>query len=414
MIAHRHLLIIMLATVGITANLYAMVYDNRFFPLYPHIYQRTSIKPSVVGGDIFFMLANDAAQDTDESVGIPEILGLYDQTKLANAIVELGRSNPFIGTGLEQFIGRSIPWHLKGKIDAQGVALAYNIFLTNNVSVGATLFAMHVFSRINFQLAQNSLDLTPAQFKQMDELRRSMQASVGLEAPKWDHAGFSDIDAYVRFGNIWNYTYKFRRIDAGLRTGLLIPTGVMREVNNPASVPFGGNGHWGAYMNGDLELELKEDWMVGLVGRISKRFEKQKNARIPIADEQPLFGAVFGQVRVDPGITFIAVPYIRLEDIRDGLGIQAKYTIVTHFDDLITDARFGDKMPEAQLGPWNNVTDWTSEYLTLNVFYDFSRVRVDKFYAPSFSFMWDIPIQAFLTERVSKTHRISLGIAFNF
>ncbi|MEX0939926.1 MAG: hypothetical protein WDZ41_01040 [Candidatus Babeliales bacterium] len=407
-------IIIFFGIISLNSTIFPMVYDNRFFPLYEHIYSRTKEKPSVFIGDLFVMTANDAAKNNDDSIGIPEILGNYDLNKLANAIVDLGRPNPFIGTQFEQYLGREIPYRMKGKLQAQGLAFAYYQSLTENVGIGATWFAMHVFSRINFMLAENTLGLTTEQVRELDALRRCMQNSIGLEAPKWSKSGFSDIDLYLRFGNIWNYTYKFRRIDAGVRTGVMIPTGVRRDANNPASVPFGGDGHWGIYLASDLEIEFKEDWIAGFLFRFNKRFGRKKIERLPLAGEQPLFGALLGEAHIDPGITFIFCPYLRFEDIRDGLGIQAKYTIVTHFDDLIKDARVGTPSPEPMLQPWINVTDWTSEYLTLKVFYDFARVRVDKYYAPVFSLTWDIPIQFFLTERVSKTSRVALGIKFSF
>lgn len=392
----------------------AMVYDNRYFPLYEHIFPRTELKPSIFYADVFFMTAKDAAKDTDDSIGIPEVWGNYCLNALANGIVALGRPHPFIGTQFAFLIGREIPYFMAGKIQAEGVSFAYHQRLTDNVAFGATWFGMHVFSRINFELNNATLDLTQEQVIDLDQLRRSMQESVGLEAPKFSKAGFSDIDMYLSFGNIWHYKHKFRRIDAAVRAGVLIPTGLTRDINNPASLPFGGNGHWGAYVSGVVELELREDWMVGCIGRLSKRFEKSKRVRFPLADEQPLFAVLPAEGLVDSGLTAIVVPYLRIEDIRDGLGIQAKYPIVHHFDDCFSDNRFGPKVPEVQLGALNKFSQWTAEYLALSVFYDFSRVRIDKLYAPIFSFTWDIPIQFFLTERSSKTSRISLGIAFGF
>ena len=411
----RNLAFLIMVT-SMVSSAYAMVYDNRFFPLYARTNSRTCLKPSNISGDLFIMTANDASLDNDDSIGIPEIFGKYFQNKLANAIEELTGTNPLASSGdFAQLASLDILWNMKGKLEAQGVALAYNQYLTDNVSFGFNFFAMHVFSSIKFELAEPSvLSLTFDQVNSLDTLRRSMQQSVGLQAPKSSRAGFSDIDLYFRFGNIWEYTYKLRRVDAGLRVGAMIPTGLTREIDNPASVPFGGNGHWGVYGALDLEIELKEDWKVGLFARASKRFEKKKKDRIMLAGEQPLFGALVGDVTNDPGLNLVVAPYIRIEDIRDGLGMQVKYTYVNHFDDLVADARFGSKMPPAQFGPLNEVTDWSSEYLTLNIFYDFSRVRMGQCYAPIFSFMWDIPIQFLGVSRVSKTNRVSLGVIFSF
>lgn len=409
----KRFLAFLLLSAGISSSVWAMVYDNRFFPLYSRTYSRTCLKPSSIIPDLFIMTANDAALNNDESVGIPEIFGKYDQNKLANAIVDLGRPNP-LQAAFPQLIGHNILWNMKGKLEAQGAALEYNQQITDHFSIGFNFFGMHVFSRINFELAEPQiLGLTPDEVIQLDQVRRCMQESIGLEAPKFSRGGFSDIDFYFRFGGLWEYTYKFRRIDAGLRAGTMIPTGLTRQVNNPASVPFGGNGFWGIYGALDLELEVKEDWKVGIYARASKRFEKKKLDRLTLAGEQPLFGALLAPASIDPGLTVIAAPYIRVEDIRDGLGIQAKYTYVNHFDDFVKDARIIQE-PPTQLGPLNSVTDWSSEYLTLNLFYDFARVRVGKTFAPIVSLMWDIPIQFFGTERVSKTSRVSLGIIYSY
>ena len=415
MTGFKRIFILLFLICGATSSVVAMVYDNRFFPLYARTYSRTCLKPSNVIPDIFIMTANDAALDNDDSIGIPEMFGKYDQNKLANAIGELTGVNPLANTQFANLMNMAIVWNMKGKLEAQGAAFEYNQRLTDNVSFGFNFFGMHVFSRINFELADPAtLQLTQDQIPALDALRRSMQESVGLIAPKFSKGGFSDIDLYFRFGNIWEYTYKFRRIDAGLRVGGIIPTGLTRDINNPASVPFGGNGQWGVFGALDLEFELKEDWKVGIFARLSKRFEKKKKIRLTLAGEQPLFGALPGDATIDPGLNVVVAPYVRVEDIRDGLGIQAKYTYVNHFDDLVADARFGTTMPEAQLGPLNDVTDWSSEYLTINIFYDFARVRVGHTYAPIVSLMWDIPIQFFGVERVSKTNRVSLGIIFSY
>lgn len=405
------LLIILLQSI---ASVHAMVYDNRFFPLFQRMFPRTLEKPSIFIPDLIFMLGHNATLDNEETIGIPEVFGKYDLNNLIEAVVLLGKPNPLIGTPLAQFIGRDIPYNLHGKIETQGFALFCEKAINCFWSCGVSCFAMHVFSRISFTLAQNSLQLTPEQAVELDNIRRSIQECVGLQAPKWSKFGFSDIDLYIRVASIWEYCYKMRRINAGLRAGALIPSGQVREKNNPASVPFGGNGHWGVYGALDLELEIKEDWIAGAYFRFSKRFTKTQAERAPIAGEQPLFGALCAPLRINPGLTWVACPYFSLEDIRDGLGVRAQYTLVFHADDIISDARRENRVPEVQLKQINNVSEWTAEYLTATVFYDFAKVRWKKWYAPTISLMWDIPVQFFLSERVSKTNRISLGILVNF
>ena len=83
----------------------------------------------------------------------------------------------------------------------------------------------------------------------------------------------------------------------------------------------------GVYVAGDVEIELKEDWIVGLYVRFNQRFEKTVQERLPIANEQQLYAATQGAVRIDPGFTSVVAPYAILNGIREGLGIQAQYTL---------------------------------------------------------------------------------------
>lgn len=402
-----------LVFITFVTSLYSMVYDNRFFPLYAHRYARTNEKPSAFDFDLFLTTGHQAAEDSDENIGIPEVFGKYDLAKLANAIEELTGTNP-LQAQFPSLMARDIPYALRGKIESQGVAFGYYQRLTENASIGATWFAMHAFSRIDFSLdSSNTLGLSADQIVALDQLRRNMQESVQLQAPVFSQGGFSDIDMFVRFGNIWEYKHKFRRIDAGVAAGLLIPSGLTRNPFNPASLPFGGDGYWGAYVAADLELEMKEDWIVGILARINKRGRKTKLQRIVLSGEQPLFGAAYGNVFINPGMTIIAAPYVRIEDIHDGLGVQANYTIIKHTEDTMTDAR-SVQTPTAEFKHSERVSDWSSEYLTLTGFYDFSRVRLNSFYAPVVQLMWDIPIQLFATERAVKNHRVSFGIHFTF
>ncbi|MBI2775211.1 hypothetical protein HYX58_04365 [Candidatus Dependentiae bacterium] len=394
-------------------SLRAMVFDNRYFPLFPHTFSRTPAKRTYASADAFFMLAHNATDEEDITFGIPEIWGRYDLIKLANAFVLLGNANP-LAPDFDQF--SSIIYNMSGAIDSQGIEWAYEHRFTKHFSIGFNAFFMHLFSRINFRLDDQLIrqyGLSEDQILQLDQIRRQLQNSLGFEPTKSSTVGFSDIDLYFRFGKIWEYFLKFKRIDLGIRGGMMINTGKKRDVNNPASLPYGGNGFFGLYLAGDAEFELKEDWKAGLYVRMSKRFARTFPNRIPIANEQPLFGAVLGDLRVDPGLTFAISPYARVEDIRDGLGGQLQYTAVVHYDDLYVDKR-ENPIPSATLQALNDRSDFGSEYFTVNLFYDFSRVRKPHWCAPIVQLQWDMPVSVLAAKRVSKTQRFSLGLLLSF
>ncbi len=409
-----------------TTNVLGMVYDNRFLPLLRRTFSRTcSLRNSPCGpclkqtsglfGDLFIMTANEAfakGEDNPE-IGLFEVFGDYNLGAMEAAINLLGLPDPLNTPALMRFQGQDVIFRMNGKIASEGFALQYDQHIWRYFSGGFSCFFMHLFSKNDFFLSPKTITdfmITPDEQIRLDQARRFMNQEVGLLAPTFSRAGFSDIDLYLRMGNIWDYLYKLKRIDAGISIGALIPSGLTREILNPASIPFGGDGFWGVYVAGDVEIELKEDWIVGLYVRFNQRFERTKQERLPIANEQQLYAATQGSVRIDPGFTSVVAPYAILSGIRDGLGVQAQYTLIFHENDVWKQVNKPPSLPPATLSQVIKRSRWNAEYFTVNVYYDFSKVRDPYDYPPIFSFKWDIPTKLLIAKRASKTNRVALGL----
>lgn len=272
---------------------------------------------------------------------------------------------------------------------------------------------MYVNSRDTFKLGQTNLFLGDGDRLELDEIRRGMLQTLDLREGNTIQVGFGDIDFYLRVGNAWEYLYKLRKIDVGLRLGALFPTGVRRDITRPASIPFGGNGHWGMYVALDGIFEVKEDLKVGLYARISKRFPRTSLQHMSVNGEPDIFGAVVGPVRIDPGVTGVFSPYVVLENLRRGLGLSVQYTLTAHQEDDWFDQR-ADKTIPVRLGKVVSLSEWASDYFTLNVFYDFGKVKIVRELQPLISLRWDVPTTFFITKNVSRMYRVSLGIEFDF
>lgn len=420
---NRVVLISIFLLLGSLINeLKGMDYENRFIPLIPRTYSRTWRKPSHVNADFFFLIGNDAfghTDDTDEDVGIFEICGQYDENQEASSIVQAGISptNPLDTMDLSQFIGKKLLWTMDGKIEAQGVSFQWDQQILPYVWVGGTWFFMHLYARNAFPsltpltIDQFHIDLLHQE--RLDQVRREMNQMIGVVPAVWNESGFSDVDAYIRFGGIWEYLYKFKRIDAGARLGVIMPSGVIRDPNNPASIPFGDNGFWGVYAAVDTELELKEDWIVGCLLRVNQRFARTHLERFPINEEQPLYGVLTGNMLVEPGATFIFSPYAALENIRNGLNLQVQYTLIVHSQDTWTDKR-PVPSPAPAYDNFIGCTSWRSEYLTLNGWLDIAQMRSPSSFAPLVSLKWDIPVRIIAAKRAAKTNRIAVGIQWLF
>lgn len=409
----RRLLALSVIILTFTQHLTAYIYDNRYFRILEVPFSReryfydpnceleaSSWGESRYRNNVFVLTANDAC-GTSGDIGIPEIFGEYNLNAINNAlnILDPGRISPLFDSAI-------IP--ARGKLQGGGVSFAYDQQITDWFATGISFSYLHLNSSQKFLLPDTAFGRTE------DEVRREFNQELGIVSNTWKHTGITDVDFYVRFGNVWNYVLKCRRIAAGLKLGTLFPSGVQQKLNNPASVPFGADGQYGFYVGLDGEVEIKEDLKVGLISRVIKRFAKTKLHRLPIAGENQLFGALIAPARVEPGVTVVFAPYLRLEGIRDGLGVMVNYTLIWHDNDEWSDKRPIFATPQANIGQLFRRSKWAADEVTLNFFYDFSKIGGCNRFLPLISLTWDIPVCALISENVVKTNNIALGLEFRF
>ncbi len=415
--------LVILLVLALSNALNAMVFDNRYFPLIQYPYISIPGRESHVTGDFFVTTASNAADDRDRSIGIAELSGPFDQSQLAYSMTLAGFANPLPPV----LIDGELPWILAGKLQTQGFAFSYRQYLTCNISLGVLALAMRSNSYIDFlfntsKASSLSASLTESDILGLDDTRRAMLATLGLACNHVHQAGLGDIETYVRWFDRYEYYFKLRSLEYALRLGVLIPTGVKHEISKPASVPFGGNGHWGVYASADGEFEIKEDWKVGVLLRLSKRFTRTRNERMPVDKEPQIFGVVTGLAKIDPGFTEIFSVYGQMEGLREGFGMRVQYTLINHNRDHWTDARI-DKTVPVHLEAVNERSGWASEYITLSAFYDFEKARLSDVALakseecgnkPIVRAAWDIPFTLLVGHRFVHSYKVSLGLEFNF
>lgn len=403
----------LLISAFISQCAHALVFDNRHLPLLQRPRLTIDGTRSEFAMKFFMTTAKEAFNSQQETIPLGELFGPFDQVQLAKGIAALGNPNP-LPSEFQGILSR-IPWEVSGKRQAQGLAFAWHQSIINWLSTGFSWLFMRVESRHDFKLntkgIEPNINLTSGDVLLLDENRRDMFSQVCIREGNTAQLGFGDIDWYLRFGNMWEYMYRFRRIDAGVRLGALIPTGVTREPDRPASIPFGGNGHWGVYAAVDALFELKEDWKAGLLLRVNKRFEKTKCMRVPVEKEPSIFGSTVASICVDPGVTAIFSPYVLFENLRAGLALGLNFTLTWHNKDGYRDAR-ADKTVPLNLKEVHDFSEWSSEYFTVNVLYDFGKMKVHRDFNPVVTFRWDIPSTLFTASRVDKAQRVSIGIDF--
>lgn len=385
----------------------SMVYDNRFIPLFESPRILINQLQQRITTNLFVATGNNAVGTTDKQIGIPEIFGTFDLHQIAEAFPLMGLPNPLpTELQLEQF-----PFTVTGKIQAQGVDGLVHLKVNDYLSFGGSWMLMRLNNaQLFFENNIKCALTTPAQ---IDAFRREILADLGFCGPNYNRVAFGDSECYIRLGRSWEYVAKIRYVDVGARFGFLLPTGARRDINIPASVPFGGDSMWGIYGEVDGLFELKEDMKLGLLFRLNQRFPKIIDERLSVNGEPYIFGATCGAIQVKPGFTFIWSPFVVLENIRAGFGMGVQYHLTYHHRDNIIDKRTNKTIP-IQLEKMIQYSKWGTDYVTIDMLYDFGKELRCRSFAPVLSFRVDIPAYFFVTEHVPQTYRVSLGLEFDF
>ena len=401
----------------------AMSSDNRYIPLIKRPFSRSEEKKSNFMINAF-MLSGDKAFDKngndtlnrggeEVTVSISELYGKYDQYKVYEALLATEKCDSnYLGIWENT---SSIKWNSQQKMQGFGANFAWHQSITDLLSFGVSWFVLSTSSSVDFSLNSDSISQYPNQGDkdQIDRLRRDMNDLLGIKGEQCDTGGVGDFDFYVQLAKLKSYFWKCKKVDAGVRLGLIVPAGKKTQDDYPTSFPYGGDGHWGLYLSGNADFELKEDLSVGIEFKALQRFEKTQKRRLPIKGELPMYAPLIDDVKIIPGFTLAFSPYVMLSDIRDGLGVQARYSLVSHSKDSWIDVR-SDKTHQTTFDDVIEYSCWNSEYISINVFYDFSCLREDIKVAPLVSLEWDIPINLFSAKYSCKTNKISLGVGLAF
>ena len=402
--------------ISAVGSLSADIIDNRFIPWYPRTVLRTTTDRSFFKVCGFFLTANSAhGNESKEKKGIPEVYGDFDQKIFGQALEAVGQTNSL---NPDWQAARDILWGAHGKLQGQGFTMHGEFSLHKNFSVGMNWGWMHLTSNQKFVLLKEtirSLDLTTADQVTIERQRRDMFKELGFNDSEWSDSSMTDLVLYGRVGGARDYIMKFRQADFSFYFAGIIPTAKMRDKSHTAAVPFGGDGLGGMMIGFDTHLEVKEDVWFSLSSRLSHRFSKTQNRRIPVKGEPEIFGATTGDIKVYPGVSVMLSPSVTFNDLRGGFGAQLQYVYSAHYGDVWKDERADKTITIDTSNIYKKGTKWSSDYILFQLCYDFGKISpVQRRINPMFTFSWDIPVDFIGTEHRAKTQKIGLGITFQF
>ncbi len=428
-------ILIFLLISGISCSIVGMTFDNRFFPLLDKPILRHDDVHFFFRAQPFIMFADEASlrdEEDREGAGLFDGEGKFFQHHLDSALGELKKSSkeplrPDLAAELQR-----ATWSFPGRLDAAGVALRWYYRLNPNWEIGGSWLFIGARSRIDRILREGELLLTDGDRR---DLEASHELSMLLNKTKsalWSKVGIGDLDLYVRLGMLKHYFLRFKTFDAGIKLGVIAPLAERRDIFNAASLPFGGNGHWGFYADAAVHTELKDDLFAGLNVRFIQRLPRTQTIRIPLRSDStksaqpdldknekdtivipqgvPLnFSPAIGLAQVIPGFTFVFAPYVGLGGIRDGFGAQLQYTLIMHTHDSIHDRRHQPAAP-LDVEFFKYRSEWAREYITFSILYDFAQNKEYRGRAPLLSLDVDFPVGFLASKQSFKTVGISLRI----
>jgi len=340
----------------------------------------------------------------------------YDFRQIDKALIASGRTGEsLLRTDLEKILVFA-PYFMEGKLDVRGIAADFYAPMTGWLGVGGRWSAMQVNSRMELcpdRTMFSKFSLGPGDERELILTRERAHRLLDLEVMCFTEESPGDLDVYLRFFTSCEYEYKTRFFETGLSIGGLFPFAEAREINNPASISAGNNGHFGIYLEGNLDAILKEDLRAGVMLRFEQLFSRRGTYRVPALNEPMRFGSIVGEMNVNPGFTFAFYPYLLFERLRGGFGGFLGYTLVKHFKDKWVDIREDQTVPSNLNGMISN-SDWGVSHVRIGALYDFSEWGCQREFNPVLHFMVDVPVDWLVGRNSFKTYGFSLIAEITF
>ena len=368
----------------------------------------------------FFESAHHSFDCFGKDTGLFDITQLYTLKGLDDALLATGAiAQSLIPTFWAAALTQG-PYFMRGKFQTQGIAFHWYHDISNHWAFGMRGEGLHANARMELVRDDALFDggllvnvSNPGNERELTLLQEKLHAALEVQPAIWDDWMLGDFELYARLYSTKPYAYKCRHLDAGIALGLLIPAAPFRDINNPASLPMGGDRHWGLFLEGTLDAIVRHDIRAGFLLRYQQRFSRVDRLRVATAKEPLNFGAVVGDIRVTPGPTVMFAPYLIKENLRDGFGMRVGYTLVQHFRDSFSDCR-ADRTVPINFDILRNASVWGLDIATLGFLYDFAYDKVERHFEPVISIMVDVPVNFAASSLAAQTFGVAISMEASF
>ncbi len=150
--------------------------------------------------------------------------------------------------------------------------------------------------------------------------------------------GLSDSTLFIGFTHSNEKTSWLDFVDLTFKTGVLIPTGKKRSLENAFNIPLGYNGHWAIPISGDVSCGIY-DWLTTGIHGDALFFFKKKQCMRMRGKHEALSGFItlgLGDATVMPGTVWRTGAYIKADHFYNGLSLILAGTYEQQNHDHIT------------------------------------------------------------------------------
>lgn len=309
----------------------------------------------------------------------------------------------------------SVPMRLNSHIEATGFTWNLQYELSKECSIGWTGGYTHMIGIMTATPQENTskYKLKESMLFEIGNIYKTIINGMDLAKNCTEFNNFADQNIYIDFHNKNEYIAYLRELEYGIRFGYVIPSAHLTdEIHNSADIAGGLNGSSALYCAPELNLVLKEDITLGLVGKLFYVFPDTKTIRKRKWFESNRFGSFSGLIDITPGFIYQFSPSLSLEGLRKGLGLEIAYETYGQTKTYYGFQR-SDIIEQVQMNI-EDLSSWNQEHCLFSLFYDFSREINNPKYETMIAFSAYIPVSFAFASQSGRSLGLSLIFELNY